>query len=446
VLLIWNVLVLAWTLDFAFRPTYKPRSDLVFARVGDVGPQHALVFVRHPSAQGQIRVRARAVSSTAVSAAAAEVVATAGLPTADDDYTTTVRLDGLVEGTEYAITVGHAGGEIASLAAATWPAPGAPTRFAFGTGSCIKPNFPYAPFGNTGIRGFRLMSKVQQQRQQKSPSLAMSFVLFLGDFIYSDLPYLYGTTLEHYRRLYRQVYWEDDTRQLVSAVPMLHMYDDHEIKNNWDSGTREPFPAAMRAYLEYNGRPSSPNVTSFDSPGYYNFTRGDTAFYVMDCRRYRTGTELGPFDAAKSFLGATQKQHFMEWLGHVNHTAAVKFVACGDPFTVNWAIGDANQDLWRGYRVERKQILDAVKDVPNTYLLSGDRHEVAVVMVDGHTPEFSTSPVNQFYVPLVNTLKDQPGELDRTVLYQRVGNSKFAVIDVDTETNRDAPKVTYNLY
>lgn len=79
------------------------------------------------------------------------------------------------------------------------------------------------------------------------------------------------------------------------------------------------------------------------------------------------------------------------------------------PFTALWGY-DAASDSWAGFPQERTTILDALHSVPNVIILSGDRHEFAVVEFNGaeyqHTiREVSTSPLSMFYIPLIRTLR-----------------------------------------
>ena len=64
--------------------------------------------------------------------------------------------------------------------------------------------------------------------------LKAQFMLFLGDFIYIDVPGGQGRSLEDYRRNYRQVYASPDWPDAAKELPWIHVYDDHEIQNDWD--------------------------------------------------------------------------------------------------------------------------------------------------------------------------------------------------------------------
>ena len=60
-------------------------------------------------------------------------------------------------------------------------------------------------------------------------------MLFLGDFIYVDVPKRFGSTIEDYRREYRQVYSSPDWPAVGQNLSWIHVLDDHEIANDWDA-------------------------------------------------------------------------------------------------------------------------------------------------------------------------------------------------------------------
>lgn len=97
----------------------------------------------------------------------------------------------------------------------------------------------------------------------------------------------------------------------------------------------------------------------------------------------------------------------------VNDTAIFKFIVSSVPFTSLWQ-HDALKDSWAAFEVEKQSLLSILHTVPNVVILSGDRHEFAVIeynaddaaQLGGHRiVEVSTSPLSMFYAPLVRTLK-----------------------------------------
>lgn len=193
---------------------------------------------------------------------------------------------------------------------------------------------------------------------------------------------------------------------------------------------------ASRAYDIYNGQANPDSKTN--GTYYYDFRYGDTAFFVLDTRRYRSPppatkpysfpislfTPLieavaegrNPFaayfgepnsppnhnepidEAARTMLGDEQLAALHSWIADVNRTATWKFVVSSVPLTAMWAGYDGHVDLWAGYPHERETVLSLLSSVPNVVVLSGDRHEFAAVEFPTGkyvVREFSTSPLNQ---------------------------------------------------
>ncbi|KAJ2790524.1 hypothetical protein GGI18_001742 [Coemansia linderi] len=429
-------------LDFVYRPLLTPGLDLFIFRPGHVSHNSAKLHIRYPDG-GDLELRYKELGSDWIPARNVpwESAGVFEPPTNATDFTMTTALMNLQPSTKYIValhcrqpTLHSQTALLSSLEFKTAPMPGDPAHLRFATGSCIKPNFPYRPTLSPDIRGFASIL-------DHSDDLDM--IVFLGDFIYADLPLYFGSTVEDYRRLYRQVYRTKSAYRLVRKVPMIHVYDDHEIMNNWHAGDAPPMGSALAAYNEYNGLANPPSPTN---RAYYNFTYGDIAFYAWDTRRYRsrweTENEVGRSRA--TMLGKEQKVHFTQWLAAVNHTAAVKFVISSVPLTFGWSNEDSSQDTWRGYPTERAEILELTRHVPNLFFLSGDRHEMAAVELPSGNMEFSTSPISQFTFPLVGQFRaNMTGET--TLHHRRPGHVKYGILDVDTRSG-PVPRVTYNLY
>lgn len=184
---------------------------------------------------------------------------------------------------------------------------------------------------------------------------------------------------------------------------------------------------------------------------WYDFRYGDTAYFVLDARRYR---EPPKKDGSGSVLGEAQTAAFLDWLKATNDSSTTfKFVISSFPFTSLWAGGwdvDARTDSWAAYLGERDFLLSRMASVPNVIVLSGDRHEfVAAALAPkkseeqeeqegySHWPvvELSTSPLNMFYLP-VRTAKQEHGRgatgQEQLVKYLPDGNVKWTEFEVDT--------------
>ncbi|KAK9768348.1 hypothetical protein K7432_001078 [Basidiobolus ranarum] len=340
---------------FTFRAYYLDiGTKLAFARTGEVSYDHAKLFVRDPKST-QVRLEYREVQEENWRKGPVASLSKV------DDYTATTVLSGLEPSRMYIYRFVNLENESVIDPGVnnftTSPSPGTPSKFRFVAGSCIKPNFPYTPFRDIGIPGFQVM------RQHD-----MDFMILLGDFIYADVPYYFGPQIEDYRRLYREIYADQDFASIYRKVPIYNTYDDHEVLNNWNFQERPPMGNAMVAYNEYQGVPNPDPLEK--GTAYYTFSYGDTAFFVMDTRRYRSSALL-PDDENKTMLGPEQMAHFREWCHQVNQTATIKFIVTSVPFTINWANYDSTQDTWRGYQTERKEILELLRYVPNVYMISG---------------------------------------------------------------------------
>ena len=59
---------------------------------------------------------------------------------------------------------------------------------------------------------------------ERAPSAPAEFMLFLGDFVYADVPYYFGDNLEAYRRLYRRNYESPSFRRVYERLRGLQVF------------------------------------------------------------------------------------------------------------------------------------------------------------------------------------------------------------------------------
>jgi alkaline phosphatase D len=154
--------------------------------------------------------------------------------------------------------------------------------------------------------------------------------------VYSDQP-SYGFDPSHYALHYRQLLASPRFGSLFGRLPLYTMYDDHEIKNNWDSQEQFPFDNAMTAWQRYFGR-QNPSTFTAKGANYYTFDYGSVAsFFVLDTRRYRSAEALPIDDAAKTMLGARQLRDLGDWLQRATDEQYTwKFIITPDPLTIMW--------------------------------------------------------------------------------------------------------------
>ncbi|KAF5358326.1 hypothetical protein D9756_001793 [Leucocoprinus leucothites] len=484
-----NIGLLIAAAEFAFTPFFDNASDVVFTRVGAVYPDGAKVVVRYPlppSQNASVSILWREAARRSTNDTRWQQGPAVNL-TQDLDWVSTAKIEGLWPQTSYEYIL--AGNDQTPLPYppypiqfTTFPDPrlDTGTDFHFVVSSCITPNFPYrGPSYRNAIHGFDLLaSKIAPSHStlhtpaNDSETLhtpAVDFLLFLGDFIYADVPVYIGDEKEAYRRLYRRNYQSPSFRKIYEHIPIFHTYDDHEIINNYigeDNDSKIPFPNAADAFKIYTADANYDSV--HNGQFYYQFQRGDAAFFVMDTRRYRSGMEDSNF-STRSMLGELQLSALLFWLSEVNSTATFKFVVSSVPFTTLWS-HDAQFDSWAGFPSERRLLLDTFHSVPNVFILSGDRHEFAAIQFNGEDVkshpvyEFSTSPLSMFYIPFVRTLAPRSKEnvtrmrveklqtengtelvgftqevpAEDVLKYLPIGNYKWSDIRVDT-TNASKP-------
>jgi alkaline phosphatase D len=507
-----NTILLLAAIDFVIHPFFDPATDVVFTRVGAVYPDSVNIIARYPehnATESHVKVVWREFKEGVALEEGWRDGPILKL-TEENDWVSTVTLRSLWPTTAYEYRLSSLNRTIlpypsTPISFRTFPDPRLPvgTHFRFIVSSCVTPNFPYVPFQSRRIKGFDLLARYLWPTQSQTisvppldtsssseasgsaastitsaPAIAHTspppteFLLFLGDFVYADVPFYFGDDKEAYRRLYRRNYISKSFRKIYQRLPVFHTYDDHEIINNFQglgNDSTPPFPNASDAFKLYN---SNGNYESTQKDQYYyDFRYGDVAFFVMDTRRYRSNV----FDDdvhSRTMLGDQQLAAFYDWLGKVNSTATFKFVVSSVPFTALWG-HDAQTDAWPGYPNEKAALLKALHSVPNIIILSGDRHEFAAIEFNGDEKdngvlEFSTSPMSMFYVPFFRTLKKTSDAMiqrvktevvstedgkevvrtkyeipqEKVLRYIASGNYKWSAFEVDT---RDLAKPTLKL-
>lgn len=169
---------------------------------------------------------------------------------------------------------------------------------------------------------------------------------------------------------YRQVYSSPSFENVLPNLPFYHVHDDHDIANDYDQGEEtslyknatQPFNAYQR---NANPAPVHPDVN------YFIMDYGDTSFFFLDTRRYRT-SNFAPDGPEKSMLGERQLNDLIDWLkGCENRGVVWKFIISSVPMTNNWKGPDGQRDTWGGFMYERSIILDVIENISNVVVISG---------------------------------------------------------------------------
>ncbi|KAL2177876.1 PhoD-like phosphatase-domain-containing protein [Thermothelomyces heterothallicus CBS 202.75] len=332
--------------------------------------------------------------------------------------------------------------------------------FTFLSTSCIIPRFPYNPLDHPlSIPGLRHLARVL-------PTLDAQFMLFLGDFIYADVPRYWDKSVGYYRQKYRQVYASPDWPAVGQNLSWIHALDDHEIFNDWSANLTGVYTSAIDPFHHYHAAANPPRArraSAFAARApnatYFEFTQGPASFFLLDTRSFRSSNTLLPATATnKTMLGPDQLADLLAWLRRPEPRGVKwKIVASSVPFTKNWPVN--TRDTWGGFLAERAVVLEAMWDAASRGLgvvvLSGDRHEFAATKFpppegDPRWPEtatvweFSASPLNQFYSPFPTYR--QTDRDDVMVKYIYKGNSKFGAITIENMEGSDQSSLKYRLF
>jgi alkaline phosphatase D len=424
--LLINGVCIGFVADRLLRERSYPSDDLSFVRVGYVSENEAKLLIREPD-QSQMPVSVEVHIKDPQPPFDNPLWQNAGgvrWTTNDTDYTAVLSIPlrhSKKRVYEWRTSNNHSGEFTApppiGHAEETNYGP-----FTFLTTSCIVPRLPYNPLDHPlAIPGFKHLAKVL-------PTLNAQFMLFLGDFIYADVPRYWDRTASYYREKYRQIYASPDWPSVGQNLSWIHVLDDHEIYNDWSANTTGVYPTAIDPFQHYQAAANPPpakkaggSALAARAPttSYFEFTQGPATFFLLDTRTFRSSNDALPAASPdKTMLGPAQLADFLAWLRRPEPRGVKwKIVASSVPFTKNWPVN--TQDTWGGFLAERRIILEAMWDVASTgvgvVVLSGDRHEFAATKFPPSPPageeggrwresatvwEFSASPLSQFYSPI----------------------------------------------
>jgi alkaline phosphatase D len=342
------------------------------------------------------------------------VITLAGLD-ADTLYSYRPVWDGAEQNTKQNETIGRAVDPHQYSVTTMVPAQSSVSDLVFVFGSCALKHL-----GGT-LEGFKKMG-------EKSPR----FGLLIGDQIYADYPTYLGAAKEDYEVKYREVLADPHFATFTSTTPVFQMFDDHEIINDWDQQSADPYPAAIGAWYEYAGS-HNPNPIRAKAH-YYTFDYGNVPFFVLDTRSYRSKNSMHE-SPRKTMLGALQLQDLKNWLLAKNSTT-FKFIVSSVPFTMNSNWGDS----WSSFETEREAILRFIADnkINGVLILSGDTHWGAAFRIAKGVYEFVASPIDAFTVT-----KSSSDESDWE-LFSDSTQRHFGLIRVNTRDT--SPWVRFELY
>lgn len=328
-----------------------------------------------------------------------------GTATIINDFTVKVTARPLEPGRQYFYRwrLGASLSEVGAFKTAPLPSAHADLHFAW-TGDSDSSRLP------DGLPAFNNWETLDAARLE-----GLDFFVYLGDTIYSDfraggfLPD--ATTLPQYRDLYKAGRDFAALRQLAAATSMYTMWDDHEVRNDWDGETVDPtfLEIGRKAFFEYMPLTDKHLLHDPDcatDPLFRVFRWGKTADLIIpDTRSCRSASveaiclgDLAPTmpaavrsafpaffpfpvsqacldainDPSRTILGKLQKERFKAAL--VNSRAKFKIVMTPLNIQQFWLLP---YDNWEGYGAERAEILEFIRahGIKNVVFLTTDGHQ-----------------------------------------------------------------------
>ena len=297
-----------------------------------------------------------------------QVVATAVVPTGEAmDHCLKTRLGGLEPGTIYHYAW-ESGDETSPVGRTrTANAPDSTDRVRLATSSCQR-------FSDGFYTG----------HAHAAAQEPYDLVLFLGDYTYEDdeagrrRDPLFSNDVASYREKLR-VYREDPAlRELHRLHPCAHIWDDHEIADNYTDNNPEESPlqraAGYKASFEWMPRMTFPGER-FRT--YKSLPLGRRAEVItLDERQYRVGDGDRNSNAPLPFLGRAQMDFLKDRLKRSESTW--KVIANQLPvFPINGVAQEGLQDdQWEGFQAERDELLGYIESekIPNVVFVTGDIH------------------------------------------------------------------------
>lgn len=226
--------------------------------------------------------------------------------------------------------------------------------------------------------GDRIFASISRLVEQASPPV--SALVMTGDQIYVDDLNIIAPDreLKEILHKYRVAFSQINIARLMSNLSTYMILDDHEIEDNWPANKSKSddysYANAIRAYELYQASHSPAPALTDDGlvnkrldKYWYQFTEGDTEWFVTDSRTRRNLSA-----ADRRILDADQEQALCDWLIH--SPARVKFVVTSVMFYPDQKRSD--DDAWQAFPEQRLRLLETIRTrcIKNVVFISGDVH------------------------------------------------------------------------
>jgi hypothetical protein len=215
-------------------------------------------------------------------------------------------------------------------------------------------------------------------------------------------------------------------RKTVARLPVVAMFDDHEVRNDWKglNGETQPPPGdvarALAAFQRYQGlaNPGKPLVADPSAGGSFVSYPGGAPLIVLDTRSRRSLRDAANLREAQ-IVPPTVMQALRARLADPAAAALVKFVVSPSPilpperFDAAHPAERLRSDTWSGYPASTVELLAFIRDhdIRRVVFLSGDAHlsSVSSLRFDGGTNRVVSIVSSGLYTPwpFVNQRPDE---------------------------------------
>jgi alkaline phosphatase D len=261
--------------------------------------------------------------------------------------------------------------------------------FSFGFGSCTQ-----SFFNKSNPIIFPVIAKD-----------TLDFFMHIGDWTYPDTTekkygYRFNARFDLLELSYQSRYNYDYpfVREVLSRMPVMYLYDDHDFAANNPDGTDPNKKNTLEAYKKFFPHYELANP---DNGIWQSFKYGDVEFFMLDLRSQRSPNleafdDQGRFNPPKGhsilagfdISGTSQK----EWLLNSLKKSDAKWKVIVSPVIFNtgyyhvlqndslvkmysWLASNA-ADKWGGFPEDVNAVVNTIKenDIKNVFVISGDTH------------------------------------------------------------------------
>lgn len=209
-------------------------------------------------------------------------------------------------------------------------------------------------------------------------------LISLGDWPYAgerDDP----ISVRFFRRRHLKLRTHASIRSLLRATAVLPVWDDHEVRNNWDATTsRTAVRNAVQVWHEmWPVEPARPGEM------YRRVSWGPgVELFLLDTRSHRSANKAAA-SPDKTMLGPEQRTWLLE--GLAASRATFKIVATSVPLEYS----NTGRDAWRGFVHERETIFQSIAEaqVTGVVFITADQHWMAAHHLPNGLKSFQAGPM-----------------------------------------------------